>query len=235
MSTGALRLLVAIDVGTQNMSICALRCPEHVSPCASPPLLTEAKRRLLSKELVLWEVVSLRLPKRASLPDRAAAVADFVTERDELFRQASVVVIEHQMQSVMRTVAACLFACVRLFAGPSALMISQPAAAKLRWSDLAEHGARLDTYASRKRAAVKCAYFLLDLLPQSREPSSGSPPNITKLQRILLAPGKKDDLADSLLHLCAYDCLNNPAPARGRKRTRAGAPEASEELLPLVG
>ena len=250
-------MIVAIDVGTQNMALCALRRP---APDDEPRtlLLTEAKRRLRSMELVRWELASLHLAKKASLPQRAAAVATFVDERRDLFLEASVVVIETQMRGVMRTVAACLFACVRLLAGDAALMISQQGKTKLCWSDLKEICSDATTsYPSRKSAAVECAYFLLGLRARGSEVEAveEAPANIEAMRAVLLAPGKKDDLADALLHLCAYDCRGakrrvkrKDAEARramaapgqlagrggGKRRAAGGRPQGSAPGIPAA-
>ena len=217
------KMIVAIDVGTRNMSLCALRRTAQGEACTLPPLITTAKRRLRSMELVRWEVTSLHLARNASLPLRAAAVASFVADRRAIFLEAAVVVVESQMQSAMRTIAACLFSCVRLIAGNNVVMISQAAKTKLCWTDLAQICSRSDTYSTRKSAAVKCAYFLLGLRAQGRKVQidEAVPSNIEAMRAVLMAPGKKDDLADSLLHLCAYDCLQ--MPTRGIKRTQSCA------------
>ena len=232
--------IVAIDVGLKNLSLCAMRCPGHGVPSATPPLLSDAKGRLSAMQLLRWEVVPLVGSKGGGgLVERAVAVAAFVRDREALFLQANVVVIEHQMQNTMRTIAASLFSGISLLAGDRVVMASQHSKDKLTWADVQVHSpaaaATLDTYAKRKRAAVECAYFLLGLPPPLSRRQGGGQTTMDwwqdegsaswagPLREILSSSAKKDDLADSLLHLCAHECRHNPERGRPRGKPRKRA------------
>ncbi len=245
------QLVVAVDVGIRNLSFCAMWCPPQLG-CAGAAVktLAEVRGRLPHMRLAAWEVVPLSLSRTLSFADRAAAVADFARARESMFCAAAVVVIEHQMQSVMRSIAASLFSCVRLLGGADVRLATQQAKEKLSWADLAEEAGRADTHAQRKRRAVGATRELLGLpsaaarggarrgaggaalsllSPPLREGDAAPP--FDALRRVFLAASKKDDLADSFLHLCAYDCAHNPPPLKRARRAEkkracdAAAPE----------
>ncbi len=105
-------LLVALDVGLQNLALCALRMPPPVSDVQpkkskkKPPLLLDVARgRLYEAQLVMWEVVPLGVSSHDAFPERAAAVARFIKERHGLFQDADFVIIEHQRITEMIWVA----------------------------------------------------------------------------------------------------------------------------------
>ena len=208
-------LKIAIDVGTKHLAICAIRCSPNAG---GDRTLLAAKRRLAECEVLLWEVVALELPKRPSFANHAEAVAAFVAQRRGLFEQASVVVIEQQMQATMRAVAAALFAAIRMIA--TCELQSQQSKLKLEWSDLSVVADDISTYARRKRAAVLAAHYLLDAKPQrSRLP----PPNQSASATVLISSRKQDDLADALLHILAFDLR----PTKRRRTQVACGPEVA--------
>jgi len=244
-------LIVAIDVGLSNLSLCALRCAQWAEASERPPLLEDARKRLAQAALERWEVVSLGLPRGASFAARSEAVAVFVQERRDVFASARAVVIEHQMQATMRTVAAALFAAVRMVS-QDCLLFSQQSKDKLRWKDLgdpARGSLDLSTYSKRKQVSVSVAHYLLGMdvpQPQAKRRRTGAGPEarldsydttasgpLPTMRAILSSSQKKDDLADALLHLCAFDCAHNPisakTPSRRRRapaRTPCSAPSA---------
>lgn len=227
-------LIVAIDVGLINLSLCALRCAHWAEVSERPPRLEDARKRLAQAEFERWEVVSLGLPRGASFAARSEAVAAFVQERRDVFASARAVVIEHQMQATMRTVAAALFTAVRMIS-QDCLLFSQQSKDKLRWKDLGEPArgsVDLSTYSKRKRVSVSVAYYLLAMdapQPQAKRRRTGAVPRLDSydtaasgplpaMRAILSSSQKKDDLADALLHLCAFDCVHNPTAPPSRRR-----------------
>ena len=242
MSSSSTELLIAIDIGLLNLSLCALRCtPLQLAECGrSPPRwLVEARRRLLDAQFVRWEVVALDVPRKCSFAEKAIAVASFVKERRELFASAAVVVVEHQMQSAMRCLAAALFAAVAAVASETpARLLSQQSHEKLRWADIEEctnTPGPLGTYAARKRAAVECAYFLIDMPPpilrrgcpralkhdraeEEQERTNATDNSKDEMRVVLINSRKKDDLADALLHLLAYDARSSSKSMNQKRR-----------------
>lgn len=232
-----LPLLIALDVGLKNLSLCALRvsaraprAPDSATEAKKRPCkgkkralrLEAAKLRLAGAQLVSWEVVALGVTSSDSFADRAAAVARFIQERKELFQNAQQVIVEHQMQCIMRSVAAALFACIRMVNDTVPLCFQQ-SKLKLAWEDIAGVLAasqgmgplRSATgYAARKKAAVGCACYLLDLstlalTKRRREAVCQHAPLSAgdcrgDMRRIFLQSTKRDDLADALLHLLAH-------------------------------
>ena len=124
----------------------------------------------------------------------------------------------------MRSVALALFACVRMI-NETVPLCFQQSKQKLAWQDLPAvvalpadgklRGAA--GYASRKKAAISCAAYLLALSASALSKRGkgagsaqlqGSLPTsecCRSMQRIFLQSAKRDDLADALLHLLAYD------------------------------
>lgn len=223
-SVASFPLIVAIDVGQKNLSLCAMRL--YISSPNTWALLTEARERLRKSTLERWEVVNLNPNSRTqSFVERSSAIADFVQHRAALFAEASVVIIEHQMHSLMRSMAAALFACINIYA-KNARLLSQHSSSKLQWKDIVECtgcGERLQQYNQRKKVAVKCAEFLLDLpsglaakqralLPTYADES----PTIVNMRRTFQATAKRDDLADALLHLLVCDRSTKPIAKKRR-------------------
>ena len=225
----SLPLIVAIDVGQKNLSLCALRLLTPPSGSDSfKLLLNDARERLRKSVLVVWEVVNLNpTPSALSFVERSAAIADFVHRRAYLFANASVVIIEHQMHSLMRGMAAALFACISLYAKNDARLLSQHSSSKLRWEDMIECtgcGDQLQKYSQRKKVAVKCADFLLDVpncLVSNQQPAlqatyANESQTICDMRKTSQSTVKRDDLADALLHLLVHDCKTKPAAKKRR-------------------
>ena len=231
-----MELGVAIDVGTKHMSLCALWLPrEALTGCA--PLLAEARLRVQSCRLEQWEVSSLQVSERATFPERLSAVAEFVRSRSAIFVRAAFVVVEHQMQSQMRVVAGALFAAISMVA-PQVQLIFQQSSTKLHWDDIGSAvtgGTDLrgsGAYNARKKAGVAAAAFLLGTSLPKRvrraDPAQlALDTDRSPMQTILCNSEKRDDLADSLLHLLAYDVRRRATPKRGKKR-RIAEPEHVE-------
>ena len=231
-------LVIALDVGLKNLSLCALRIAPRASGTAesvpgekkkrcrgkkSAPRLEAAKPRLAQAQLAAWEVIALGVTTKDTFAERASAVARFVQERRELFKNAQLVIVEHQMQSIMRSVAAALFACIRMV-NEAVPLCFQQSKQKLAWEDLvavlgaSQRGSKLPgpttSYVARKKAAVGCACYLLDLsadaLTRRRREAACQHPALCAgdcrgdMRRIFLQSPKRDDLADALLHLMAH-------------------------------
>jgi hypothetical protein len=181
-----------------------------------------------------WEVSSLRLAAGSSFPERLSAVAQYVRERAPIFARAAFVVVEHQMQSQMRVIAGALFAAIAMVA-PGIPLVFQQSSAKLNWEDLSEvTGCEASlrgnaAYTARKKAGVSAVCYLLNttLPARRRKPADGGRASLgaesTTMQFILRNGDKRDDLADSLLHLLAYDVRRRrePAARHGRKRRKS--------------
>lgn len=226
-------LLVALDVGQRNLSLCALRCPLDFSSIvntSSTPLLRDAKILLQHTALERWEVVSLNGTEQAqTFAERCKAIAEFVKSRKDLFAGASAVIVEHQMHSLMRCLAAALFAAIHVYASESAKVVSQHSNMKLQWRDVTEHcrcanPQDLKKYNVRKRAAVECAEYLLK---EEEGPGAGAHEkkheDLRRMRDLLDSARKKDDLADALLHALAYGFKAHAAPAPKRRRAAKGA------------
>ena len=163
-------------------------------------------------------------------------MSEFVKSREDIFANASFVVIEHQMQSQMRVIAGALFACIRMLSKDVRLVFQQ-SSAKLRWHDLddiaaAESLQGTGAYAARKKAAVEVACFLLNItLPPTnrRKAKNKGQECLIKytcpMTEVFVASTKRDDLADSLLHLLAFSIRQHidALPKKAGKRKRSVA------------
>ena len=172
---------VAIDVGSTNMALCALRfstAQKKKKTCS----LDYARDELHRSELICWEVVALAGSK--TFGEKSTSIANFVKERQSIFEAADIIIIEHQMQAPMRCIAAALFASIRMISEAS--FIFQQSKMKLQWEGVQAPS----TYNARKKMAIQLTSSLLT-------PEMASIFEISK---------KKDDLADSLLHLLKFEC-----------------------------
>lgn len=219
---------VAVDVGLRNMSVCALQLP----PLGARParVLDEAKTRLEHAVVEAWDTSALgveRTKSEGAFVAEAKAVAAYVAARKDLFARADFLVVEHQMAPKMRCVAGALIAAVAAHV-PRLPIHFQMSSTKLAWDDLAVHApdANLQSYAGRKKAAVRLAHWLVDLEyppPRKRKRTDHAGGDTRDMGAILSQSKKQDDLADSLLHLLAFG--TRPAP---RPRARSEAPGCAE-------
>jgi hypothetical protein len=200
------RLVVAVDVGLCNLALCALRVPAALTESEWPPRLTDAARVLRGAALDRWVVEALGVTRKDAFARRSEAVSAFVRAHSDLLQRADVLVVEHQMQSDMRCVAAALFACVRMI-NDAAQLVFQHSRSKLAWVDLASaYESEVKSYAARKRAAVACARFVAT----------------AQLREVLERSSKKDDMADALLHLLSFE-LRERRPKRAKRSSTPGA------------
>jgi len=217
-------LVVAIDVGQKNLSLCALRL--YTPSGNRRALLTEARERLERSKLERWEVVNLNSDSRTlSFVERSSAIGKFVKDRAALFQEAAAVIVEQQMHSLMRSMAAALFACISVYTCNTRL-ISQHSASKLKWDDIVECvgcSNQVIQYNQRKKNAIKCAEFLLHRPDSSTsmpgalcsiQPATSS--TIPNMLKVFQTAAKKDDLADALLHLLVYDRSTKPTAKKRR-------------------
>ena len=210
---------VALDVGIKNMSICALKLPEINE--SQQKSISTAKTRLQNSELICWESVQLDISKEHSaFVSEAKAVSEFVRSRTYIFEMASYVIVEHQMAAKMRGIAAALFACISLLF-PTVLLHFQLSKTKLSWEDLPEilPDVNFDTYSARKRASIQIVEWLLEIPRTNRRQKQASLAAIdtSNMKQLFAASKKKDDLADSLLHLLAFSRL----PKKKRKSSKS--------------
>lgn len=147
------------------------------------------------------------------------------------------------MQSQMRVIAGALFAAIAMVA-PEVPLVFQQSSAKLHWGDLSDVTACETTslrgnaaYNARKKAGIAAACFLLNTNLPARQRRSADEEQLSldletgPMQTILRSGEKRDDLADSLLHLLAYDVRRRKVavPKRSRKR-RKGECETAETV-----
>lgn len=206
--------VVACDVGKLNFALC---CLEHEGPPYQGGLsLLNCEAAALRGQLKVLHWVNLRLTaqKRPTFAQTLQGVVDLIDGREALFRESDFVVIESQMTASMKAISAAFFAALRS-RFPTLTVLFQHGGVKLSFGDLqAALGGeplRLDTYALRKRAAVRAARHFCQQCP-SALPSEGAP---------LEAAKKADDLADALLHGLAFLALRSPqTPAQRGARTK---------------
>lgn len=211
----SLPLIVSIDVGQQNLALCAIRLYGKETDLEQSRTLKNARKRLQMSYVEKWEVVAMNTDSNSQpFVNVCSAVAKFVSDRSALFKLASTVIIEQQMNSAMRCISAALFACISTYVNTNATLVSQHSSSKLRWDDLEDCiGGKYDKqkYSHRKKIAVKCAEFLLDVeSPASLncESSNGISQlanTMWEMRKTFEQAKKKDDLADSLLHLLIND------------------------------
>ena len=185
----SLPLIVSIDVGQQNRSLCAIRLYGKETDLEQSRTLKDAKKRLQMSYVEKWEVVAMNTDSNSQpFVNVCSAVAKFVCDRSSLFELASTVIIEQQMNSAMRCISAALFACISIYVNTNTTLVSQHSSSKLRWDDLQECiGGKYDKqkYSHRNKIAIKCVDFLLDV-ESSASSNSESSNEINEMANVIL-------------------------------------------------
>jgi hypothetical protein len=183
-------VVVGVDVGVRNLSVCRLACrlggagaasAEGLPPDAGKCRTTMALALAPHTTIEAWtvdEIVDVKNVSKAS----SAVLLDGLTgffdapRREALFSGTDVIVIETQMTNAkMKTLAAGVFVLARISAPPSARVLFQSAGKKLDYqAEVAFPELAFDTYGHRKKAGgVLCKAFAAEM---SLAASCGSPP-----------------------------------------------------------